>query len=390
MDVKMNLKFNQNVNSLEEGEKIHLAIDPTAIKLLDSEDENSKRAQIRFLQSGWNSNDYFFSDNNLDEVLTLAENKKKIYLDHDFFGFGRSEKDYAATFEKTWKADGGLYGNIRFTANPNTVWLFNEMKVDPESVQFSIDIQAVVEDKDKPDGGNGRNVVKVLNYRSTDIVSYAAAGGKGIKVLNEQLADSINKINNFIHNNKKESDDMNEIKNVRDLASEFPGLVEEIKNSVKQEFEKSSEFASIQLELTETKETLASTETELEDSKQKNVTLLEENETLKTEKAAVEKERDDMKIKNDEYEVKEKAAQRETEIQTAIKEAELDEKLVTDVFMGQLRSAKDNEEVTKLIEDRKGLVPSPTIKNGETGNKKEDETEEVVLSDEELIHGIVN
>ena len=60
--------------------------------------------------------------------------------------------------------------------------------------------------------------------------------------------------------------------------------------------------------------------------------------------------------KLDEYEVKEKAAKKEGRILELIEESELSKDYVTDPFMESLRSAKDDEAIKGLIEDRKKIV----------------------------------
>ena len=99
-------------------------------------------------------------------------------------------------------------------------------------------------------------------------------------------------------------------------------------------------------------------------------------ETLKEANAKLTKDVKDLKVKVDDYEVKEAAANRETEIQKFVKEAKLDDKHVTDTFRQSLREAKDDAAVKALIEDRKKLVTSAGSKDGVQGMGDEKKTDE--------------
>ncbi len=61
--------------------------------------------------------------------------------------------------------------------------------------------------------------------------------------------------------------------------------------------------------------------------------------------------------KNDEFDVKEKAAARAVKIDELLEESKIDAKLITTIFRETLLDAKDDEAVKKLIEDRKLLAP---------------------------------
>lgn len=80
--------------------------------------------------------------------------------------------------------------------------------------------------------------------------------------------------------------------------------------------------------------------------------------------------------KLDEYEVKEKAAKKEGRILELIEESELSKDYVTDPFMESLRSAKDDEAIKGLIEDRKKIVEV-----GKSGGVKGMGEEKVVLDE---------
>ena len=374
--------FNQQIETKISTEEIHFRLDGTNIQLKKDDSENS-RAEIIFLKSGWNANDYYFDDKNLEEVLALMSNRPKIYLNHDFWGMGRSESDWAATYEKTWKEKSSLKGEINFTNNPNTIWLYNEIDKDPKNVQFSIDIQAIVSEKDTPEGRTGRNVDKVLAYRSTDIVSYAAAGGEATKILNQEILSRLEKINSIVNSKNEETRDM-EIKSANELRVQYPQFVETIlnedrKNGADAEKLVKSENRVLELEASEleSKNKVSALEIEKTD-------LTGKVETLTNEKAALETERDGLKTKVDESETATKIANWEIEVKAAIDESKIDEKLVTEIFLSDLKKKDSIEEVKASIEDRKTLVAGPVIDNADSSlNKKKDE-KVVVNTDEEL------
>jgi len=365
---------------------LRLQLDYNDIKLIEDEKDGkkSKKARICFIKAGWNTNGYYFSDENLQEILLLMEKRPKIYLNHDYFGFGRSEADWSASYLKTWKEDKALYGDIRFTDNPNTVWIYNEIKEDPKTVQFSIDIAAVVEPMEMPDGENGRKVVKVLMYRSTDIVSYAAAGGEAMKILNEKVIADIQNINSFIKK-QKENEEM-EIKSIADLKAQHPSLVEQLLNENKNSLATDQKIAQLETEVTNLKNSKATVDTEIEKLKIEKVALESNVTSLTAEKTTLITERDGLKVKVDTFETSVKMANWEKDINKAIEDSQIDKKLVSDVFLGQLKRLDKIEDVTKLIEDRKGLSPT-VINNGlQSGNLGKDE--KVEITDDNLVASI--
>jgi len=112
-----------------------------------------------------------------------------------------------------------------------------------------------------------------------------------------------------------------------------------------------------------------STKEEVDGFKDQIKNLTESNKTLKQ--------------KVDEFEVKDKAAERAVKIDELIKESKINEKLITPIFRETLSEAKNDEAVKKLIEDRKLLAP----KKGVTGmgdHKDIDEFEHDDISDEDF------
>ncbi len=91
-----------------------------------------------------------------------------------------------------------------------------------------------------------------------------------------------------------------------------------------------------------------------------------------------------MKQKIDEFDVKEKAAERAVKIDELIKESKIDAKLITPIFREQLSEAKDDEAVKKLIEDRKLLAPKKKGVKDMGDHKKIDESDEDEIPDEDF------
>ena len=365
---------------------IHLQFDFSNVTLAEDEKDGkkSKKAQICLIKAGWNTNGYYFEEEQLEEILQLMQKRPKIYLNHDYYGMGRSESDWAASYLKTWKEGNALYGDIRFTDNPQTVWIFNEIKHDPKNVQFSIDIAAVVEPMDTPDKQQGRKVVKVMLYRSTDIVSYAAAGGEALKILNEQVLAEIKNINSLVKT-KKETDTM-EIKSIADLRAAHPGLVEQLLNEDKNRLASEQKIAQLETEVTNLKASDTALKAEVEGLKTEKVALESKISTLNTEKAALVTEKDALVVKVDTFETSIKLSEWEKTIDKAIEDSKIDKKLVTPVFLEQLKKLDKVEEVNKLIEDRKGLV-SITIQNGIKSEEKLD-GDLIPVTDDLLVVGI--
>jgi hypothetical protein len=374
--------FNEQVDVQVSTEEIHFKLDGSNIQLKKS-DSGDFRAEIIFLQSGWNSNDYYFSDQSLSEILDLMSDRPKIYLNHDFWGMGRSESDWAATYEKTWKDESSLKGEINFTNNPNTIWLYNEIEKDPKNVQFSIDIQASVSPKDTPEGKVGRNVDKVIAYRSTDIVSYAAAGGEATKILNQEILSRLEKINSIVNSKNEETRDM-EIKSAEELRIQYPQFVTTILNEDRKNGADAEKLTKSENQVTELKASELELKDQVSELETKETNLKAQVETLTNEKATLEAERDGLKTKVDEFETAERISAWETEVKAAIEESKIDTKLITDVFLGDLKKKDSIEEVKASIEDRKTLVAGPVIANASSSDNKSDE-ELVKQSDEELV-----
>lgn len=93
----------------------------------------------------------------------------------------------------------------------------------------------------------------------------------------------------------------------------------------------------------------------------------------------------DLKKKVDEFEVKETVQKKKENVQKILKEAEINEDLVTDTFVETLNEAKDEEAVKALIEDRKtvGKEIKAGVKNYGAETKIE-EDEKTDVSDDDV------
>lgn len=361
----------------------NLTFDIKNVELLTSKDgeKKNKRAKIVVVKSGWNLNDIFIEDSVLEELVPAVMQKPKLYLDHEYFEmFGRSGRDWAATFESVEKVGDEIHGIISFTSNPNTVWLYEELEKDPSAVQFSIHVRGVLSEfKDEALNRNGYKMTKLQLYRSTDIVSYAAAGGKGIEVLNSLLENKLNLFNTFLNNQQKTEENDMSVTNAKELRTAYPEFLNEILNEVSDPLksnitllEKEKETQSISL--AEKEAEIAILKTKVEEITNSVTTLTEE--------------RDALKLKVDDFELATKTAEWKKTVEAEIVNAELDPKAITEVFKNTLIKNNDIEEVKKLINDRKELFNNSlsVISNG--GTRENTEEEEVTLNVDELANKI--
>lgn len=376
----------KNKNLKEEDLKLEFLPGEVDIQLIEDDEEGedstgkkkSKKAHICLIKAGWNANDYYFEESNLTEILQLMTGKPKLYVDHDFFGMGRSEKDWAASYINSKKDGNKLVGDIVFTNNPLTSWLYEEIERAPKEVQLSIDIRAIIEDMDTPDGRTGRKVSKVLAYRSTDFVSYAAAGGEALNVFNSMIKKEIDSINEKLKLTKENTKmDITLAK----LKAENPELITELKK----EFENGNQVTDLQNSLNAVNTKLTGLEAQVATLTADKATLSLTIETLQNEKKTIETDRDGLKLKLDEIETTQKVAKWKSDIQNAITESKIDSKLVTAVFLEVLEKETDIEKVKTMIEDRKSIAdPKFSIDNG--GPAGDDKP--VVITDESLIESI--
>lgn len=79
-------------------------------------------------------------------------------------------------------------------------------------------------------------------------------------------------------------------------------------------------------------------------------------ETLQTEIKQLTEDKKKLAEENDQYKLKEQVAEKEQRILALIEESKIDKKYVSEIFMQSLRSAKDDEEIKKMLEDRSKII----------------------------------
>lgn len=368
------------MEKLEQDLKLEILPEEVQIQLSEDEDEDTKKktkkAHICLIKAGWNANDYYFTEDSLSEILQLMQNKPKLYVDHDFFGMGRSEKDWAASYISSSKDKNQLVGDIVFTKNPLTEWLYYEIERNPKEVQLSIDIRALTSEMDTPDGRTGRKVEKVLLYRSTDFVSYAAAGGEALRILNQKISDQITNITKNISKEKEMELTLQELK------AKYPGLVSDLRV----EFEAGNKTVDLQNSVNTMKTEVENLKNQVASLSTEKTTLSTQIENLQNEVKTITSERDALKLKVDEFETAEKINKWKSDIQNAIKESKIDEKLVSQVFLESLEKETDIAKVKSMIEDRKSIAdPKFSIENGGPGGE---EKKSQTMTEDELVAGI--
>lgn len=380
--------MNKKSHPVEEDIKLKFLPGEVDIQLMEDDDQDgesgkkkSKKAHICLIKAGWNANDYYFDDTSLDEVLQLMAGKPKLYVDHDYFGMGRSEKDWAASYLTFSKSENKLVGDIIFTGNPLTSWLYEEIERNPKEVQLSIDIRAMVEDMDTPDGRTGRKVTKVLAYRSTDFVSYAAAGGEALAIFNQIIEQRLTDISNTLNNPNKNKENKMDI-TLSKLKAENPEIID----ALKAEFAGANKVEDLKNSVTVATAKVTELEAQIATLKAESSANKTQVETLLNEKKTVEAERDALKLKVDEAETSQKLSAWKADIANAITEAKVDEKLVTQVFLSILEKESDIAKVKEMIEDRKAIADAKfSIENGGPNNGGSDP---VVITDDLLVDGI--
>lgn len=372
----------------------------------DEEGKKKKKAKITAMCSGWNQNDTYFSKEIIAQLPPMIMKKPKLYLNHDMFAFlGRGVDEWMATYEECEyveeKGIGKVVGTIEFTNNPRTVWIYDEIEKDPSNVHFSTHLRGIASEDEEIEGRKGQVVKVLVDYKSTDCVSYGAAGGvaleaistlldnpKFVQMLNSQgyklekledIEDDITNKNNN-QNKNKGVDDM-EIKTLADLKANVPSeiLSSFLNEGVKAELEKQEVSKKVEL-LASTQEKLVSVEKVVAD-KDKEVA------ELKNQISVLEKEKNDVKAKLDEIEAAKTLANWKNEVDQAIKESEIDSRLVTEVFLNTLYGKTKIDEVKQLIEDRKSLTKENLINVGSSVNSS-DPTRKTELTDDAIVNGI--
>jgi len=359
------------------------------VKIIESDDDDKdeKLLELKLIQKGWSKNGYFYSKNVAESVakITKKQNRMKMFMNHGFGWFGRGLEEWAATLEKTSSKDGASYGVARMTENPKTAWLYQEAEKDPTQIGASISARAKIRDFDAKedkiltaeDGFKALHkeqdkyvVEEIVFMESTDFVTYAAAGGGIEQVLaGEGYIDPITALKNLqiSHDNLMET--LNKLTQEKtmtltltELEKDHPELVEAIRTKA----------------LAEQKE---------DKSLEEKIEALEADVTSLQEKVTeAETERDNLQVKNDNYKVKEDLDKKKLQVESLIKEADLPEEAITEVFKKTLINCGSEEEMKEHIADRATLVDGTSGEVAGNGpRKKEEELEEGTKVDKDSL-----
>lgn len=138
------------------------------------------QAKITAIRGGWSKNGYYYTENALQDISRLLNNKGKLFVDHvseKSTKHGRTLFEWAATVDNVLYEGNRVDAVIDFTGNPKTAWLKEEAMKHPEEIQFSINAggKAV---PGKREGKEGYIVESVRLLKSVDLVDYASAGGE--------------------------------------------------------------------------------------------------------------------------------------------------------------------------------------------------------------------
>lgn len=201
-------------------------------------------------------------------------------------------------------------------------------------------------------------------------LEYLASHSAWFEPVVEQMADKVgNSIHAYGETHLDKSDMMEAVEDIRMLASvdlvTEPGSTSNLYEARKEEEDEETieegdqmDFENLNLkDLNEQRPDLIKELTEQITAKVK--TELDEAKTvenLKAEVTQLKEEKKKLEEKNDEYKLKEQVAEKEQKILASIEESKIDKQFVSEIFMQSLRSAKDDEEIKKMLEDRKKIV----------------------------------
>jgi len=204
-------------------------------------------------------------------------------------------------------------------------------------------------------------------------LEYLKSHAEWFEPIVEQMADKVgNSIHAYGETHLDKSDMMEAVEDIRMLASvdlvTEPGSTSNLYESKEEEPDEEDEDEITENEGERMKElTLQSLregrpdlikELSEEITKQVKSELEEAKtvETLETANKQLKEENEKLKKENDEFKLKEQVAERELQIQKLIDEAKIEKTYVSEIFLSSLRAAKDDEEVKKMLEDRKKII----------------------------------
>ena len=373
-----------------------------SVKVRETKDPNKKEMVVKLIETGLSKNGFYYSKDVAESVADLIQERPQMYMDHsmNFFGGGaRSFNDLVAVATESYKKDGAAYAIVEVVDNPATSWLYELAKDHEGLVGASIDARAKIREAEKKDGllwgeedfdpetsTKQKFVVEELAFlNSVDFVTYPSAGGKVVELMASQITDEAakklsqlmegfkNEMSNLITKETEESHMANsEVTLTKEsFKVDYPDLFEQIREEVVADVEFSSEFDAKISTLEKSKEDL---EKKLEETSSAN---------------------DELRIKLDEFEIKEKIEAKSKKVKGLIEEHELADNFISEVFIEDLMKLEDEEAIVSRIKDRKSLVETQAGEvtgNGQRQAKESTEVEEDPIpgeiTEEDLINSI--
>ncbi len=357
-----------------------------SVKVRETKDPNKKQMVVKLIETGLSKNGYYYSKDVAESVADLIQSRPQMYMDHsmDFFGGGaRSFNELVAVATESYKKDGAAYAIVEVVDNPATSWLYELAKNHDGLVGASIDARARIREAEKKDGilwgeenfdpeksTRQKFVVEELAFlNSVDFVTYPSAGGQVVELMASQITDEATKklsqlMEGFKHEMTnlitKETEESNMANSEVTLTKEsfrvdYPDLFEQIREEVVADAESNSAVEAKISTLEKSKEDL---EKKLEEASEAN---------------------DELRIKLDEFEIKEKIVAKSKMVKGLIEEHELADNYISEVFIEDLMKLEDEEAIVSRIKDRKSLVETQAGEvtgNGQRQAKESTEVEE--------------
>ena len=182
------------------------------------------------MKEGWGKGKYnnYYTKKAVESSVSLALSRKKMFFDHpadESKVTNRSIKDWAATIKETWLDDSFEDGKVRNRARVmvHNDYLLKLCKEVPEEVGVSIEGRGIGK-KGKIDGKEGNIIEEVKWINAFQFVDYPGAADMG--------AVLVEKDNDNINNKSEEVRDM-EIKTLAQLREQYPNLVSQLVDEVK-------------------------------------------------------------------------------------------------------------------------------------------------------------
>jgi len=200
-------------------------------------DDKEKTAEITVIRVGWSANERYYGEAPVRQIAEMMKTSNKQYKDHDMMSFmGRSLSDWASVTIDSWydEENKEARAKVRFTENPNTVWIYNEAKKNPESIGVSIDAIATMK-TGKAESKEGYIVENIIYLRSADYVTVPAAGGKIRKVaastgFNESMliSDTLSVVDSVLNNDNIDGEMAENLSSIYDFVEMLSGVWESI------------------------------------------------------------------------------------------------------------------------------------------------------------------